>query len=55
MDVEFSALYKKYKNTIFSYIFYLARDRLAAEEICQDVFLKEKAITIFKNCNSFTN
>lgn len=40
MDSEFTTLYQKYKNPIFSYIFYLARDRSVAEEICQDVFLK---------------
>ncbi|NMA01533.1 MAG: RNA polymerase sigma factor [Clostridia bacterium] len=40
MDSEFTTLYQKYKNPIFSYIFYLAGDRSVAEEICQDVFLK---------------
>lgn len=40
MNSEFTTLYQKYKNPIFSYIFYLAGDRSVAEEICQDVFLK---------------
>jgi len=40
LDAEFTALYQKYKNTIFSYVYYLASDRSVAEEICQDVFLK---------------
>jgi len=37
---EFSILYQKYKNPIFSYLYYLAGDKSVAEEICQDVFLK---------------
>ncbi|EGW38689.1 RNA polymerase sigma factor [Desulfosporosinus sp. OT] len=54
LDAEFSALYKKYKNPIFSYIFYLAGDRPAAEEICQDVFLKVYLnIARFENRSSF--
>ncbi|KUO76483.1 MAG: RNA polymerase subunit sigma-24 [Desulfosporosinus sp. BRH_c37] len=54
LDAEFSALYKKYKNPIFSYIFYLAGDRPAAEEICQDVFLKVYLnIAKFENRSSF--
>ncbi len=40
MDADFTILYQKYKNTIFSYIYYLCGDYAAAEEICQDVFLK---------------
>ena len=40
MDSDFTILYQKYKNTIFSYIYYLCGDYAAAEEICQDVFLK---------------
>ncbi|HHY71595.1 MAG TPA: RNA polymerase sigma factor [Thermoanaerobacterales bacterium] len=40
MDTEFTTLYCKYKNPIFSYVFYLCSDRTAAEEICQEVFLK---------------
>lgn len=54
LDAEFSALYKKYKNSIFSYIVYLAGDRPAAEEICQDVFLKVYLnIAKFENRSSF--
>ncbi|AET68241.1 RNA polymerase sigma factor, sigma-70 family [Desulfosporosinus orientis DSM 765] len=54
LDAEFSALYKKYKNPIFAYIFYLAGDRPAAEEICQDVFLKVYLnIAKFENRSSF--
>jgi RNA polymerase sigma-70 factor (ECF subfamily) len=40
LDADFTILYQKYKNTIFSYIYYLCGDYAAAEEICQDVFLK---------------
>ena len=40
MDADFTILYQKYKNTIFSYIYYLCGDYAAAEENCQDVFLK---------------
>ncbi|ADY55406.1 RNA polymerase, sigma-24 subunit, ECF subfamily [Syntrophobotulus glycolicus DSM 8271] len=54
MDAEFSALYQKYKNPLFSYIFYLAGDRAVAEEICQDVFLKVYLnIAKFENRSSF--
>lgn len=40
MDNDFTILYQKYKSPIFSYIYYLVGDQMAAEEICQDVFLK---------------
>jgi RNA polymerase sigma-70 factor (ECF subfamily) len=40
LDKEFAALYHKYKQGIFSYVYYLSGDRATAEEICQDVFLK---------------
>jgi len=40
LDTEFAALYRKYREGIFSYVYYLSGDRLNAEEICQDVFLK---------------
>ncbi|SDK92820.1 RNA polymerase sigma-70 factor, ECF subfamily [Natronincola ferrireducens] len=33
-------LYQKYKEPIFSYIYYLSSNPTEAEEICQDVFLK---------------
>lgn len=33
-------MYQKYKEPIFSYIYYLAQNTTEAEEICQDVFLK---------------
>ncbi len=40
MNKDFTLLYKKYKDPIFAYIFYLSNNYLEAEEICQDVFLK---------------
>lgn len=40
LDTEFTILYQKYKNPIFSYVYYLCSDRPLAEEICQEVFLK---------------
>ena len=40
MNRDFTLLYQKYKEPIFSYIYYLSRDYTEAEEICQDVFLK---------------
>lgn len=40
MYQEFTALYQKYKNPIFSYLYYLCGDLNTAEEMCQDVFLK---------------
>ena len=40
IDKDFTLLYQKYKEPIFSYLYYLAGDRWIAEEICQDVFLK---------------
>lgn len=40
LEKEFTILYNKYKNPIFSYIYYLCNDRFLAEEICQEVFLK---------------
>lgn len=40
MDADFTALYQKYKNPIFSYVYYLCGDWNVAEEICQEVFLK---------------
>lgn len=40
MNADFTTLYKKYKQNIFSYLCYLSGDRSLAEEICQDVFLK---------------
>lgn len=33
-------MYQKYKEPIFSYIYYLSQNPTEAEEICQDVFLK---------------
>jgi len=54
LDAEFTALYYKYKNTIFSYVYYLAGDLHVAEEICQDVFLKVYLnITKFEGRSSF--
>jgi len=54
LDAEFTALYQKYKNNIFSYVYYLAGDQTAAEEICQDVFLKVYLnITKFEGRSSF--
>lgn len=40
MNADFTYLYQKYKNMVFSYVYYLSGDWSAAEEICQDVFLK---------------
>lgn len=40
MDKDFTLLYQKYKEPIFSYIYYLSTNHAEAEEICQDVFLK---------------
>lgn len=40
MDKDFTLLYQKYKEPIFSYIYYLSSNHAEAEEICQDVFLK---------------
>ena len=40
MDADFTLLYQKYKNQIFTYIYYLCGNRATAEDICQDVFLK---------------
>ncbi|AOY74901.1 RNA polymerase sigma factor [Clostridium formicaceticum] len=40
MDRDFTLLYQKYKQPIFSYIYYLSKNNTEAEEICQDVFLK---------------
>ncbi|SET09985.1 RNA polymerase sigma-70 factor, ECF subfamily [Natronincola peptidivorans] len=40
MEKDFTLLYQKYKEPIFSYIYYLSTNHTEAEEICQDVFLK---------------
>ncbi|MDA8234666.1 MAG: sigma-70 family RNA polymerase sigma factor [Clostridia bacterium] len=40
MDADFTLLYQKYKNQIFSYLYYLSGDKAVAEELSQDVFLK---------------
>lgn len=40
LESEFTILHKKYKNPIFSYVYYLSGDRCIAEEVCQEVFLK---------------
>lgn len=40
LNEDFSVLYHKYKDSIFSYIYYLSGNRTISEEICQDVFLK---------------
>ncbi len=40
MEKDFTLLYQKYKDPIFSYIYYLSNNHTEAEEICQDVFLK---------------
>ncbi|AKL96833.1 RNA polymerase, sigma-24 subunit, ECF subfamily [Clostridium aceticum] len=40
MDRDFTLLYEKYKQPIFSYIYYLSQNTTEAEEVCQDVFLK---------------
>ncbi|MDI3522202.1 MAG: hypothetical protein PWP43_384 [Bacillota bacterium] len=40
MDPDFSVLYRRYKNAIYGYLYYLSGDRGAAEDLCQDVFLK---------------
>lgn len=54
MHQEFTALYQKYKNPIFSYLYYLCGDFSTAEEICQDVFLKVYLnITKFEGRASF--
>lgn len=48
MEREFTLLYKKYKNNIFSYLFYLSSNKSIAEELSQDVFLK-----VYLNINKF--
>lgn len=48
LDKEFSVLYKKYKNKIYNYLYYLSKDKEEAEELSQDVFLK-----IYININKF--
>lgn len=54
MDDDFVTLYRRYKNSIFSYIYYLCGDRDAAEEICQEAFLKVYLnITKFEGRSSF--
>ncbi len=54
MNADFTTLYKKYKQNIFSYLCYLSGDRSLAEEICQDVFLKVYLnITKFEGRSSF--
>ncbi|SCY90622.1 RNA polymerase sigma factor [Alkaliphilus peptidifermentans] len=40
MNKDFTILYQKYKEPIFSYIYYLSGNRTISEEICQEVFLK---------------
>lgn len=54
MHQEFTALYQKYKNPIYSYLYYLCGDSSTAEEMCQDVFLKVYLnITKFEGRSSF--
>ncbi|UNC93155.1 RNA polymerase sigma factor [Candidatus Contubernalis alkaliaceticus] len=54
LDEDFIVLYQKYKEPIFSYVYYLSGKRTAAEEISQDVFLKVYlAIDKFQGRSSF--
>lgn len=40
MNEDFTILYHRYKDPIFSYIYYLSGNRSISEEICQEVFFK---------------
>lgn len=48
LNEDFNALYHKYKDPIFSYIYHLSGNRTISEEICQDVFFK-----VYLNINKF--
>ncbi|WP_240377424.1 RNA polymerase sigma factor SigX [Bacillus piscicola] len=40
MKDEFTRLYETYHHSLFRYIFYMVRDKEAAEELVQDVYIK---------------
>ena len=48
--IEFTILFNKYKKRIYNYAVKMLRDRMHAEDIVQDVFLK-----LFENLNGIHN
>ncbi|RKD73215.1 MULTISPECIES: RNA polymerase sigma factor SigX [Sinobaca] len=48
MQDEFERLYESYHHSLYQYLFYLVRDRDAAEELVQEVYIK-----VFHSFDSF--
>ncbi|MDD3174357.1 MAG: RNA polymerase sigma factor [Herbinix sp.] len=48
MGKEFNKVYENNKNAVYSYLYYMTKDVLDAEDLCQETFLK-----IYRNIKNY--